>query len=733
MQDRYRAVVFGQTLPSGDHVFSLKEEIRGSKRVIVSKQQVAVQDIKNCNEVFLKTRTQAGNWHASAWPRTGNPWLTKRLPMTSHEVEGTVDRRINEQSMTVDVEWDGYVLECTIYSDFLPPLNRSSPIEKVLFPGDRVRGVVRTVDQQSLQIVLDINAWLERQVSRWKSSHQRVAQKYSRNSGIGTAEIALAETSLDLSEQIEQKNRFSALTGKTFVIIDDDFEFSQLLGKRLDQADAEVRLVTSDKSASMRERTYATLREVPDIIILDFQLGQSADDNNEIRSTVKAALERKPSSKCLLISGDLENAHAYASQNGYGFLSKPVNIAAINRWMENPQSADGVRNIVDKVAHRLFAVESRTKAIIDKACVLLTDSCRRYDFLGALWFVEIGEGRFELRAHSDSLKLATGKLPENLARSVVSNAVVGKDQLLGRLSDNDPVAALVARTFPSENVHYLSHPIIENHRSHRCIIFFSSRAISRAVAARVSARDDHFRLLIDAIDQSEGIDEISSAAERGRLALSSLHEIRRDVGMMMLALEDDARTAEAKCALAQQHLVSIKALSEMQLRGYTHDERSFRIADLVEAVCTKMADYLKDERDTIVDLDLTIDPAISGLRLSLNERSVERTLVNLIDNAAVFVQIARVQKIWVHAMRVEYDMEGLPIHISVRDSGPGVSVNDQRRLFQPRGTTRTEDGTGLGLYMSRSLIEAVGGKLDLVSRPRWAGAEFVIRLPEMIG
>jgi signal transduction histidine kinase len=66
--------------------------------------------------------------------------------------------------------------------------------------------------------------------------------------------------------------------------------------------------------------------------------------------------------------------------------------------------------------------------------------------------------------------------------------------------------------------------------------------------------------------------------------------------------------------------------------------------------------------------------------------------------------------------------------IEVEDSGPGLAPDVEARLFQPFVTTRP-DGTGLGLWISRSLIERYGGRLTARNRDDGGrGAVFSVRL-----
>ena len=74
----------------------------------------------------------------------------------------------------------------------------------------------------------------------------------------------------------------------------------------------------------------------------------------------------------------------------------------------------------------------------------------------------------------------------------------------------------------------------------------------------------------------------------------------------------------------------------------------------------------------------------------------------------------------------------MAIHFSVRDTGPGVAAADRERIFErfAHGSSgrRRSDGAGLGLAIVRSVVEALGGRIRLVSRPG-EGATFTIVLP----
>jgi two-component system, OmpR family, phosphate regulon sensor histidine kinase PhoR len=103
---------------------------------------------------------------------------------------------------------------------------------------------------------------------------------------------------------------------------------------------------------------------------------------------------------------------------------------------------------------------------------------------------------------------------------------------------------------------------------------------------------------------------------------------------------------------------------------------------------------------------------------------IQQVLLNLLDNAVKYAAGP-------FTVRVEAT-DGV-VRLSVADSGPGLTLADQERIFEkfyragPQ-LTRPSGGTGLGLYISRELVQLMGGRLDVRSQPG-EGATFVVELP----
>ena len=107
-----------------------------------------------------------------------------------------------------------------------------------------------------------------------------------------------------------------------------------------------------------------------------------------------------------------------------------------------------------------------------------------------------------------------------------------------------------------------------------------------------------------------------------------------------------------------------------------------------------------------------------GATLALARREeLREVLLNILENA----RLARAS-----AVRCVLVLSKGVVEILVRDDGHGIAADVLPRIFEPHFSTRTS-GSGLGLAVSRRLIESWGGTIDLTSA-NGKGAEVTIRL-----
>jgi PAS domain S-box-containing protein len=121
---------------------------------------------------------------------------------------------------------------------------------------------------------------------------------------------------------------------------------------------------------------------------------------------------------------------------------------------------------------------------------------------------------------------------------------------------------------------------------------------------------------------------------------------------------------------------------------------------------------------------LELDPSLS--RVSANRLQVEKVLVNLIRNGVEAMRDAGISTRSI-TLTVRTNADAGMAQVTVRDSGPGIDAQTLHRIFDPFFTTKPK-GLGMGLAISRAIIESHGGQLWVESEPG-SGASFHLTLP----
>jgi two-component system NtrC family sensor kinase len=129
-----------------------------------------------------------------------------------------------------------------------------------------------------------------------------------------------------------------------------------------------------------------------------------------------------------------------------------------------------------------------------------------------------------------------------------------------------------------------------------------------------------------------------------------------------------------------------------------------------------IAKYYQRTKQRSITTDVPADlPAVAGVRDYLTQ-----VVLNLVLNAVD----ATADEGRIHVAAREEDGH---LILSVEDDGRGISIADRCRLFQPYFTTKAH-GTGLGLFVSRQILQEFSGTLGFVSAPG-EGSTFVVKLP----
>jgi signal transduction histidine kinase len=150
------------------------------------------------------------------------------------------------------------------------------------------------------------------------------------------------------------------------------------------------------------------------------------------------------------------------------------------------------------------------------------------------------------------------------------------------------------------------------------------------------------------------------------------------------------------------------------------------LAALLERSAPRLADRAEQ-----AEMKLEVDAAenVQALSLSTDPAAIEQILFNLVDNACKYASHSQDKRI-----HLEIAAAGRNLQFRVRDHGPGISRQGQRKLFLPfsksvHEAASTAPGVGLGLALSRRLARDLGGSLMMENQVGESGAVFKLELP----
>jgi signal transduction histidine kinase len=215
-------------------------------------------------------------------------------------------------------------------------------------------------------------------------------------------------------------------------------------------------------------------------------------------------------------------------------------------------------------------------------------------------------------------------------------------------------------------------------------------------------------------------------ATAGLLALEMMHEIRNPLealnNLLYLGLEtaDEPEAVRRYIRLAQEQAVTLSEITSSIL-GYARPSPSKRSTCLVALVEAALRIHRKElERKTIH----LVKDMPDGLSAEVHGGQILQVVSNLVANALDALPIDGTLCIRLRRRRSE-------AHLVVADNGHGIPKSIFAHIFEPFFTTKDEVGTGLGLALSKRIVEGHRGRIRVRSslRPGKSGTLFKVSLP----
>jgi PAS domain S-box-containing protein len=252
-------------------------------------------------------------------------------------------------------------------------------------------------------------------------------------------------------------------------------------------------------------------------------------------------------------------------------------------------------------------------------------------------------------------------------------------------------------------------------------------------------RDDHDQLLGVVLvfhdvtkdrQSQEVLRKTEKLATAARLSATVAHEINNPLEAVVNLIYIAKTTPDAPPALVHQLTLAEHELDRVahitrQTLGFYRESNvpeMIEIPALIDSVLKLYSNKFKT-KNIAVQCEFGVCRPIHGVPGELKQ-----VFSNLISNAADAVSPNGI--IRVNAQSVD-DNPGSAIQVVIEDDGPGIALEHLDRIFEPFFTTKQDIGTGLGLWITKEIVDRHGG--SILVRPKndgeSGGAAFTIHLP----
>ncbi|MDH5354259.1 MAG: ATP-binding protein [Gammaproteobacteria bacterium] len=265
---------------------------------------------------------------------------------------------------------------------------------------------------------------------------------------------------------------------------------------------------------------------------------------------------------------------------------------------------------------------------------------------------------------------------------------------------------------------YQNQALMENLRVEK----EGSDHLNESLAHEIKIHHQTHEKMLDAVKKSEDANQAKS-----QFLANMSHEIRTPIsaimGMAHLVMQDPLSEQQAgyinNLNISAQSLLTtindILDLSKIEANKLDLENINFSLQDAIDSV-TNVIRLKADEKSLTLEVQISDDVPRN---LMGDPSRLGQILMNLGSNAIKFTEQGHV-RILVDLVASEADR--VEVSFEVSDTGIGIAQAQLEKLFQPfiqadSSTTRKFGGTGLGLVISRNLIEMMGGKISVSSQP----------------
>jgi len=187
------------------------------------------------------------------------------------------------------------------------------------------------------------------------------------------------------------------------------------------------------------------------------------------------------------------------------------------------------------------------------------------------------------------------------------------------------------------------------------------------------------------------------------------------------AVREQARRIEESSARLVLIVSDLLDVARIQSGKLSVEKKEVNISDVILSVGETLESSAKEK-----GIELEYDDIPKGIKVVSDPKRLHQALTNLISNSIKYTPKGSI------SVGVEERMDR--IELRVKDTGMGISAEDQKKLFAPFFRVKSDNvsaitGTGLGMWITKRLIELLGGSIGVESI-KGVGTHIVVTLPK---
>ena len=233
-------------------------------------------------------------------------------------------------------------------------------------------------------------------------------------------------------------------------------------------------------------------------------------------------------------------------------------------------------------------------------------------------------------------------------------------------------------------------------------------------------------------EQQEMLITQSRLAAMGEMLSMIAHQWRQPLSTTTLRISQlqiksmlEDKGSDERDALLEEVSDTLVYLSDTIDDFQTYFKPDNKSEDVNIASVTERAKGFVKARTDIYDIDVVCE-GDNEVSIETFPNELIQVLINILNNA---VDVLVSSKTKCKEIFIEVGQSDEEVSITIRDSGSGIEEHLLERIFEPYFSTKSENGTGLGLYMVKMIVhEHMGGKIFAQNSSK-GGAEFCIVLP----